>query len=813
MSDTLRFRVKRSLRPIKLAFLVAAHDRMAIKQAIALNTHLWGGLYNPIIPVHTRLPADWLEPHLPPRPVRELLAGFVEAFDPDFVVNMGVDPKIAPAIGFRSVIKPSDIIKKNSMGEEDTHYGIPYYDVLDEFYERELKFVRRDPLNVVIPTFERRYELFLSSVFGTYPSSNDGAWLRKHFGAKDCVETLQGFGTTISDNHAVFPRRISSLFISSRPNAWWMYRNAILVMDALNLGDILDYWNLRALGWSVIPLPIQAFDSEQLQTPARAFLRRHCVKDRFNPQIIYHAIMLRGRSVGQPHFEKVCRDVSVSIARVSPSVQFATQNWFPRFWDGWARDRDHCACDERYSEEGEVDVASDENRLSFRVIAPRFLGTSPFGDYRYANEIELKTFESSRPVAEVFPEGSAEVSSAFSYFPSGHNWRLASSGLVFLGRDKDESVLTRVPESQHLMKKWFESNGWTTDTSSAGKMILQSFKQLGGKYWISLLANRGLIEFLRGLSDGKPLLSGVVWQKLKALPLNFGGADASATLENLIRVGLLKLGITVQCPTCTRDSWHAMSDLDYNVRCSFCGEAMVLPTHKPDELRWSYLGISPLCSPSRSDGATSVLLTLRYFSLIHDLPTTPAFGLSLSREGLKCEVDLAAFAKWDPWGRAERTSLILAECKTAGEFGKDDVRKMASLAERFAGALIVFATLREGLSAREIRLLTRLANKGRRLWKRDQPYSPVMILTGTELVSSLPGLGAWQQKGGKHDEMASALRRVSDPIRLCDATQQLYLGMKPWQEWLREKWETKIRRKARRIGPPLSERADSADSI
>ena len=55
----IRGTVNVKLRPIKLAFLVNPEDKVSLQQAIEINTFLWGGMYNPIIPTYKELPATW----------------------------------------------------------------------------------------------------------------------------------------------------------------------------------------------------------------------------------------------------------------------------------------------------------------------------------------------------------------------------------------------------------------------------------------------------------------------------------------------------------------------------------------------------------------------------------------------------------------------------------------------------------------------------------------------------------------------------------------------------------------------------------
>ena len=47
-----RLTVTLRLRPIRIAFLIDEYDPEQARQAVQINTCLWGGMFNPIIPVH-----------------------------------------------------------------------------------------------------------------------------------------------------------------------------------------------------------------------------------------------------------------------------------------------------------------------------------------------------------------------------------------------------------------------------------------------------------------------------------------------------------------------------------------------------------------------------------------------------------------------------------------------------------------------------------------------------------------------------------------------------------------------------------------
>lgn len=59
----------------------------------------------------------------------------------------------------------------------------------------------------------------------------------------------------------------------------------------------------------------------------------------------------------------------------------------------------------------------------------------------------------------------------------------------------------------------------------------------------------------------------------------------------------------------------------------------------------------------------------------------------------------------------------------------------------------------------------------------------------------------WKDIGGIHASFAEGKRMRGDLLDLCDVTQQIYLEMKPWQEWIVEGWERRRRRKSQPTTP------------
>jgi hypothetical protein len=97
--------------------------------------------------------------------------------------------------------------------------------------------------------------------------------------------------------------------------------------------------------------------------------------------------------------------------------------------------------------------------------------------------------------------------------------------------------------------------------------------------------------------------------------------------------------------------------------------------------------------------------------------------------------------------------------------------------------VLAFSTLRKELTPGEVAGITRIAKAGRKYWKAERPTNPVLILTGTELFSWAGPPHCWELS------LQEKFSRVHGLLDICDATQQIYLGLPSWQTEWHEKWE------------------------
>jgi len=155
----------------------------------------------------------------------------------------------------------------------------------------------------------------------------------------------------------------------------------------------------------------------------------------------------------------------------------------------------------------------------------------------------------------------------------------------------------------------------------------------------------------------------------------------------------------------------------------------------PKEMKWSYRTIGPFSLPQQAHGVYSVLLTVRFFSIVLDGFTTPLMSFIAEKDNQKIEADLGLFFQRERFGELN-TQLIFAECKTFNCFEKKDVKRMMLLGKEFPGAVLIFATLNKSLSNNEKKLIAKIADKSRKDRFARRPFNPILILTGRELFSN-----------------------------------------------------------------------------
>ena len=208
--------VKVKLRPIKLAFLVHPNDKESLLKAIEINTFLWGGTYNPIIPTYRRIPQKWEDSPFKNPTAQSVVSGYLDNFDPDYVVPMGECVDYNLDIGHRTKIDDVSEILERVERKLSPKYGISLFEILSYFFDEELKFQRRYPEDICLPLFKKTgFSLFFASTFGVLPENIDTIFWENFAEALEAqkIDCSASNYTQFFDSHKLFLRRMTSLYL------------------------------------------------------------------------------------------------------------------------------------------------------------------------------------------------------------------------------------------------------------------------------------------------------------------------------------------------------------------------------------------------------------------------------------------------------------------------------------------------------------------------------------------------------------------------------------------------------------------------
>ena len=766
----IRGNVAVKLRPIKLAFLVNPEDKVSLQQAIEINTFLWGGMYNPIIPTYKELPEEWQDaPNVEKPSAQELVSGYLDNFDPIYIIPMGECSNYPIEIDYRKKLNDVSAFFTSYEQFKTPNFGISIFEVLEHFIKEEFRFHQRNPQDISIPIFDQQYHLFLSSVFGELSEE-----FNMFFG-KDFSERLEATHLPCSainyveflDHQKLFFLRMTELYIEV--NGY--QKKCLFFLDAESGLDIIDFWNLRAIGWNVLPIPKQFTESNETKESLLDFITKNYLS-------LSRTTILKSRSVSEGEYQSFL-DLFDDSDRIS-------QTWYPRIWNVTATNSDYeedIRCCKLTSDTTEHDLST---KISFKTLAPEFLKKwheTPC----YANEIKWTLWDDNNtPLAGVIPGVGGELAKFIAGGGFHDEWHLSDKSLVYLSPHSSDAINVFRPEAEAIFMKWLALKGWSAKLSSAGRVAKQMLQQLRGIRGADILAKKGIIKLLDKMnrSEGKNLLEKDIRGKVQAIENQqsiYSKIMEKRILPPLIESKIFQLGMRIQCPVCIQYSWYSVKDVDYELQCPKCLESLSFPYAPKEEIKWAYRTIGPFSSSNQAHGAYSVLLTLRFFHIFRfsGSVTTPIMSFTAKKNGIDIEADLALFFQEERF-LYPKTELIFAECKTFNSFEDKDAQRMLDLGKQFPGAFLVFATLKESLNEDEKKILREVANCSQENRKNKRSFNPIMILTGTELISDTHFELSWESAEDMRATFARKHNFEVGPrflLDFCNVTQQVYLDM------------------------------------
>lgn len=805
--------VTRRLRPIRLAFLVPSSDARTLRRVIQVNTCLWGGRFNPIIPFFRRTPPPLIEGRDRP-PARSIVQGYLAGFSPDYLVVEDKTKIGRLTFPQNRIIELAEVLQPKD--DQPIGFGLDVSYVYGELYEKEFKFQRRHPVQVILPRLApRSLSLFYATHFGEFPPELELTYLTRAYkealgAAEQAIEPSQFFSLLFQ--YPLYPIKAGSL--SLRVQNPDRETPQIFFMDATSPLDLMDYWNLKATGRQVVPMPAELADHSINELSA--FISKNYVPHRHNKEWMLHTTIICSRSRRFEEMEAFTKKLQI------PPHSLVLQRLYPRIWDEWARTEAREGIGSIAAQEDSVTSVSTHSRIHFPNLTPEFVNrVTTHRTPHWINVINLSQ-QGSLVGVPVIPPGLPDLNRVLQY-SAGHPIWATEEGIVVPCVFWKDSQFWELPTPVSLFTAYMEQAGYQLEISSAGKITLQLLRALGSIWGVSSLGDEEVLRRLEAMAHGVAEsevsdTAGGQRQRIRAPTVSFrtwwgilqrandGSAEiARNQLRNLLNSDVFRLGLRLQCPKCSQHTWFGLEQLAPELTCERCLQKFAFPMEPPSEDSWHYRTVGPFSIEGYAHGSYCALLASNFLFGHHlrgEATWVPAITLQNDKQEPKeLEVDFAAFWRSEYSGQKAYPLLVLAECKTFDRFTDKDVRRMSILAERFPWAMIVFCTLRKQLEEREKRLIGSLARKGRRHLRAERWRNPVMVLTGVELLHRMGPSSCWEKAGAPYSQYKDHYWRHRNSQDLCDMLQQMHLGLESYHTWYEQQWQRKHTRRAKAQTP------------
>ena len=800
------------LRPTRIGFLVRPSDLSSLRKVFQICSCLWGGMYNPIIPVSRSLPMAWRRDNRRRPPGRQLAMGYIRFFEPDVFVE--TEPGLAQSVGitddsqhplYPRVISLNDLINSGAHSA-DFKFGLHIFDVYRELHRTTFQFVRRHDSFVVLFRGHSRHGAYLDATFGGFPNYADLSYIQQRY--EDIfVPTIlkhepsdwlrlynEGGHTPLTFTHHALERQ----FDIKRDQT-------IFVANPKSPLDLLDLWNLRLTERHVLPV-----NSEWLPD-LRDYLHDFIVRSQGPLTGNHRGVMTRttveiGNSFSREEAECLIRDTFADL----PNGSYSTKLQYDTLWQNNDNDAIVSTRPVQISAESsylDLPVSMEGGpSIQFRTLTPEFASEFGNGPARWVNVVSLKDLLNQHRFALTLPLTLAL--SPYYHLRVGQPLLASKEGFVLPQLYKYNREHMQLPLGNEAIIDWFKQHDINAAASDAGRVSDQIISSIGGFRGVAhILKEKATLKLLNKMAKSpKRTAAFPEWQRIKN-SVNKNGVSSENYLDQFVRAGVLKLGLSVRCSNCTKENWYGLDDLAEKVSCERCLKNFSFPQGNPTNFRysWKYRVIGPYSVPNYANGSYATVLALNCIATgleFGNNAITFSTELNLKVDGNRSEIDFACWFQRERYmGECNEPVFLVGEAKSFAKdsFSKEDVVRMKRVGQKIPGTFLVFATMKSELSATERDQIGKLATWGRLPDASGHPRNPVIVLTDTELFAPSHIRRVWEGSGGKRQALIGPGHIRMDNLRtLSDLTQQVYLGLQPTDEWLDEYWRRRNERRSQR---------------
>lgn len=700
--------VRQIVRPIRFGFIVARDDHEGLRRAISLNTALWGGIYNLIVPIE---------------PIEER-NGLLKTFDPEYLVHISGDlsPEFTEEYKFR-IIPYAQVVAHTYVDNlRHLKLGVHIGPLLRKIHDEEIRFLQQTSRATVVRTSEPRWGSFIAAVYGSFDALPELDFdLKEGFTralrATELVTTPDNVPSEAFD--CVAPIDVTRYNLSAYGGSANFSTHIVYVGDPENWTDLVEFWNIRATGRRVMFLPVEDFGAFELGVRNILSAGDYAI----NPTVRNHSDMQKGPGITDEQFERVA-----NWAAALGAGPVARRTWRPRF--GMEMEfyvGDIHAARVEFSRLEEVALWDGERLTPIKSAQPEFLANQDVrkGDHRWAIEISLRgsSFDNSVTFSYPAEPGIKDLARRMIGRLPGE-LHVGRNGLV-VTNDAIHGHLYLAPlKTSQMFEALFEGRGFDVEESLPGRYAAQIINKMGHLHFdCRIFKIRGVREIINRLSNGSILTKGNMFEIVKqnwdadknddlivhqgqASPLKFG-----PIFNELLEKRIIRPGFVFKCQNCYGEDWYHVSEFAEEFTCRLCFTKQRVDFGAKHE--WQYKSDGLFQVRDSALGSLAVIVALWRFAHVHSMDEGKYFSsvrLKDKESRKEYEIDFA-YMQMNPW--KGQTEIVFGEAAGFIELTEADAEKMRILADRFdKRPYLAFATLRDQFSDTEKTWLRKLSADG-----------------------------------------------------------------------------------------------------
>jgi len=692
--------------PCRIGFLVQKDDIENLVKIAEINSLLWGGILNPIIPVG----GD-----------DSFTENLIRSFDLDLLAPIGNSEE--SVIVLQKHRRLLDYSNKNAPFLYDLHNpnnGLAYLDIInliDFLWSTEFKFLpEKNKSNFSLLEWEEKDPLspLFSIIFGRYQNAfNLGRDFRKSF-----LEGLNGKILTINSktnisskiNDVISPLQLTSIKLSLQNLLWT--RQGLFIGDPKSFIDLCMFWNLRASGRRIAFLPAENIGIFKEYTNAFIASLKLGVAGR-NPLTerldIYYSALPQ-------------ESVIEELQQLNLLAKVQQIYCSPALWNGL-----NIIPAKYFIQQQSIIANVDKNasgfQISFATPAKEFIiDKKRTGFQKLLVSITSSSEFSYQPCTLQVPyiDGLQELIGTKIFYDYSMI-RIKKEEIGIISRVISDTLQISPILKRELLQAIFKVAGISSELSQAGLITERIIERIGHIDGGRIFRIKGVRDLIKGMKSDNSITRSTAVKRIvaedglssyKKLTINPSQKklDGNEVFDILLQLDVFRAGLDLQCNYCNLSNWLSLKNIDDMWQCQYCGQQNKTSMHLRSRGDWKFRKSGLFSKDNNQEGAIPTILTLgQLFHIFNGFDLHFCTSLELHFGSSNVEID---FAIINLIGGAT-FELGFGECKSdGGEIDEKDISNFQRVRDQFLkrkiNSYLIFSKTADSFTLKEKELFLNL---------------------------------------------------------------------------------------------------------